>query len=143
MGNDSGAKALVCMDVFARSVQNIRARTGLQHVIVTRLADMLPAPKRILINAAAKYIKKMVPAYSLPDAVRFRTALSKGAACPRFSENYMRNPDDTIILQYTGGTTGVAKGAELTNRNLVANMLQLTTKHHTATTQITNPNTKT
>ena len=122
--NDSGAKALVCMDVFARSVQNIRARTGLQHVIVTRLADMLPAPKRILINAAAKYIKKMVPAYSLPDAVRFRTALSKGAACPRFSENYMRNPDDTIILQYTGGTTGVAKGAELTNRNLVANMLQ-------------------
>ncbi|MAD46838.1 MAG: long-chain fatty acid--CoA ligase [Oceanospirillaceae bacterium] len=122
--NDSGAKALVCMDVFARSVQNIRAKTGLQHIIVTSLADMLPAPKRVLINAAARYIKKMVPAYSLPDAVRFRTALKQGLACPPFSADYMRNPDDTIILQYTGGTTGVAKGAELTNRNLVANMLQ-------------------
>jgi len=122
--NDSGAKALVCMDVFARSVQNIRAKTGLQHIIITSLADMLPAPKRVLINAAASYIKKMVPAYSLPDAVRFRAALKKGAACQPFKANYMRDPDDTIILQYTGGTTGVAKGAELTNRNLVANMLQ-------------------
>lgn len=122
--NDSGAKALVCMDVFARSVQNIRAQTGLQHIIVTSLADMLPLVKRTIINAAAKHIKKMVPDYHLPDAVRFRDALNKGAKAGPFKQNYMRNPSDTIVLQYTGGTTGVAKGAELTNRNLVANMLQ-------------------
>ena len=122
--NDSGAKALVCMDVFARAVQNIKDQTGLKHIIVTSLADMLPLVKRTLINAAAKHIKKMVPAYSLPDAVPFRKALSLGAKIGGFVPNYMRNPNDTIILQYTGGTTGVAKGAELTNRNLVANMLQ-------------------
>ena len=122
--NDSGAKALVCMDVFAKSVQNIRAETGLKHIIVTSLADMLPFPKRTLINAAAKYVKKMVPAYSLPDAVPFRKALSQGAKFDGFVANYIKNPNDTIILQYTGGTTGVAKGAELTNRNLVANMMQ-------------------
>ena len=122
--NDSGAKALVCMDVFARSVQNIRARTGLQHVIVTSLADMLPFAKRTLINAAAKYVRKMVPPYHLPDAVRFRQALALGARAGGFKPDYMRDPHDTIILQYTGGTTGVAKGAELTNRNLVANMMQ-------------------
>lgn len=122
--NDSGAKALVCMDVFARSVQNIREQTGLKHVIVTSLADMLPLVRRTLINGAARHIKKMVPAYSLPDAVPFRRALALGEKVGGFVPNYMRNPHDTIILQYTGGTTGVAKGAELTNRNLVANMMQ-------------------
>lgn len=122
--NDSGAKALVCMDVFARAVQNIQSDTGLKHIIVTSLADMLPFPRRILINAAAKYIKKMVPAYKLPDAVSFRHALSAGARSSGFEPNHVKGMDDTIILQYTGGTTGVAKGAELTNRNLLANMLQ-------------------
>jgi len=121
--NDSGAKALVCMNVFARSVQNVVENTGIETVIVTSLADMLPGAKRVLINAAAKYIKKMVPAYSLPDAVSFRKALKLGQG-KAFAANYMPNPEDTIVLQYTGGTTGVAKGAELTNRNLVANMLQ-------------------
>jgi len=121
--NDSGAKALVCMNVFARSVQNVVENTGIETVIVTSLADMLPGAKRVLINAAAKYIKKMVPAYSLPDAVSFRKALKLGQG-KGFEANYMPNPEDTIVLQYTGGTTGVAKGAELTNRNLVANMLQ-------------------
>lgn len=122
--NDSGAKALVCMDVFARSVQNIKDQTGLKHIIVTSLADMLPFPKRNIINAAAKYIKKMVPAYHLPDAIAFRHALAQGNKAKPFTPNYARDPNDTIILQYTGGTTGVAKGAELTNRNLVANMMQ-------------------
>jgi long-chain acyl-CoA synthetase len=121
--NDSGAKALVCMNVFARSVQNVVENTGIETVIVTSLADMLPGVKRVLINAAAKYVKKMVPAYSLPDAVPFRKALKLGKG-KGFTDNHMPNPDDTIVLQYTGGTTGVAKGAELTNRNLVANMLQ-------------------
>jgi len=121
--NDSGAKALLCMDVFAKSVQNVKDQTGIKHIIVTSLADMLPGFKRVLINAAAKHIKKMVPAYSLPEAVSFRKALKLGKG-KGFQANHMKNPHDTIVLQYTGGTTGVAKGAELTNRNLVANMLQ-------------------
>jgi len=121
--NDSGAKALLCMDVFAKSVQSVKDQTGIKHIIVTSLADMLPGLKRVLINAAAKHIKKMVPAYSLPEAVSFRKALKLGKA-QSFQANHMKNPHDTIVLQYTGGTTGVAKGAELTNRNLVANMLQ-------------------
>ncbi len=121
--NDSGAKALICMNVFARSVQNVIDKTGIEKVIVTSLADMLPGAKRILINAATKYVKKMVPKYNLPKAVRFRTALKLGKG-KGFAANHLKNPHDTIVLQYTGGTTGVAKGAELTNRNLVANMLQ-------------------
>jgi len=121
--NDSGAKALVCMEMFARSVQNVVDKTGIETVIVTSLADMLPTVKRTLINFAVKHVKKMVPAYSLPKAIPFRKALKMGAG-KSFEPNYMRDPQDTIILQYTGGTTGVAKGAELTNRNLVANMLQ-------------------
>jgi len=121
--NDSGAKALLCMDVFAKSVQNVKDQTGIKHIIVTSLADMLPGLKRVVINAAAKHIKKMVPAYSLPEAVSFRKALKLGKG-KGFQPNHMKNPHDTIVLQYTGGTTGVAKGAELTNRNLVANMLQ-------------------
>tara|TARA_R110001583_G_scaffold83286_1_gene220203 strand:- start:374 stop:2095 length:1722 start_codon:yes stop_codon:yes gene_type:complete len=121
--NDSGAKALLCMDVFAKSVQGVKDQTGIKHIIVTSLADMLPGFKRVLINAAAKHIKKMVPAYSLPEAVSFRSCLKLGKG-KAFQENHMKNPQDTIVLQYTGGTTGVAKGAELTNRNLVANMLQ-------------------
>jgi long-chain acyl-CoA synthetase len=121
--NDSGAKALLCMDVFAKSVENVKDQTGIKHIIVTSLADMLPGLKRIVINAAAKHIKKMVPAYNLPEAVSFRKVLKLGKG-KGFQANYMKDPQDTIVLQYTGGTTGVAKGAELTNRNLVANMLQ-------------------
>jgi long-chain acyl-CoA synthetase len=122
--NDSGAKALVCMDMFAKSVQNILPETGLKHVIVTSLADMLPFPKRQLINAAAKYIKKMIPDYSLPEAIRFRKALSLGKSAGAYKKNHITGHNNTIVLQYTGGTTGVAKGAELTNLNLIANMLQ-------------------
>ena len=121
--NDSEAKALVCMDVFARSVQNVKDQTGLQTIIVTSLADMMPPIKRVLINAATKYVKKMVPDYSLPEAVSFRKALKLGGK-KTFKAVPPRSQEDTVILQYTGGTTGVAKGAELTNRNLVSNMLQ-------------------
>jgi len=121
--NDSEAKALVCMDVFARSVQNVVANTGIETVIITSLADMLPTAKRVLINFATKYVKKVVPAYSLPDSVSFRQALKLGNAKPFIAVPPTGN-DDTVILQYTGGTTGVAKGAELTNLNLVSNMLQ-------------------
>jgi long-chain acyl-CoA synthetase len=121
--NDSGAKALLCMDVFAKSVENIQAETSLALILTTSLADMLPSVKRMLINSTVKHIKKMVPKYHLPHAVSFRKVvnqyLGKG-----FNTTHLSQPDDTIVLQYTGGTTGVAKSAELTNANIVANMLQ-------------------
>jgi len=121
--NDSGARALVCMNAFAKSVENVHKDTDINHIVVTGLGDMLPVLKRTVINGAAKYIRKIVPAYDLPDAVAFRSALKLGMG-QEFERNHLKNPNDTVILQYTGGTTGVSKGAELTNRNLVANMLQ-------------------
>ncbi|MFT5806721.1 MAG: long-chain acyl-CoA synthetase [Moritella dasanensis] len=121
--NDSGAKALLCLDVFARSVQNIKSQTSLDLIIITSLADMIPGLKRVLINATVKYVKKMVPKYQLPKAKSFRRALKKGMG-KGFKAAHLKNPNDTVVLQYTGGTTGVAKSAELTNRNLIANMLQ-------------------
>ncbi len=121
--NDSGAKALLCMDIFAKSVENIQAQTSLELVMVASLADMLPGVKRVLINSTVKHIKKMVPKYHLPEAISFRKAL-KQCKGKGFTPAHLPNPDDTIVLQYTGGTTGVAKSAELTNANIIANMLQ-------------------
>lgn len=121
--NDSGAKALVCMNAFAKSVENVHKETDINHIVVTGLGDMLPVLKRTVINGAARYIRKIVPAYDLPDAVAFRSALKLGMG-QEFERNHLKDPHETVILQYTGGTTGVSKGAELTNRNLVANMLQ-------------------
>jgi len=92
-------------------------------VIVTEVGDMLPTFKRLLVNAVIKHVKKMVPAYNLPKAVKFNDALAKGRG-QSFTEANPSN-DDIAVLQYTGGTTGVAKGAMLTHRNLVANMLQV------------------
>lgn len=120
---DSGVKAVLCMDAFARSLENVVEQTQIEHIMVTGLADMMPGLKRVLINGAAKHIRQAVPAYDLPDAVPFRKALKLGAG-QSFERNHLKDPHDTVVLQYTGGTTGVAKGAELTNRNLVANMLQ-------------------
>lgn len=121
--NDSGAKALLCMDLFAKSVENIQSKTNLTLIMTTSLGDMLPPLKRTVVNAAVKYIKKMVPKYRLPQAISFRKILSANAG-KTFERNHLDEPNDTVVLQYTGGTTGVAKSAELTNANLVANMLQ-------------------
>ncbi len=120
---DAEVRAVVCMNAFAHSLQNILDETDIRHVVITGLGDMLPGVRRTVINGAAKYIRKIVPSYSLPDAVAFRTALRTGMG-KEFERTHLSDPHDTVILQYTGGTTGVAKGAELTNRNLVANMLQ-------------------
>ncbi len=123
--NDAQVQAVICMDVFAKSVENIYQQTQIKHIIITSLADMLPWLKRTVINAAAKHIKKLVPSYHLPQAVRLLDALNKGKTYGGFSPNHPKDLEATIILQYTGGTTGVSKGAELTNGNLVANMLQV------------------
>ena len=120
--NDSGAKALVCLANMAHLAEQVVPKTGVKHVIVTEVGDMLPTFKRLLVNTVVKRVKKMVPAYSIPGAVPFVKALKEGAG-GSFKE---ANPsaDDTAVLQYTGGTTGVAKGAMLTHTNLIANMLQ-------------------
>lgn len=120
--NDSGAKALVVLANIAKNASTIIQETGVEQVIVTELADVHSLFKRVLINSVVKYVKKLVPEFSFPHQVSFRKALS----LPQKSwEIVVRDPEDVAVLQYTGGTTGVAKGAMLTHRNLVANMLQL------------------
>ncbi|AMA46788.1 long-chain-fatty-acid--CoA ligase FadD1 [Pseudomonas monteilii] len=119
---DSGAKALVCLANMAHLAEKVVPKTDVRHVIITEVADLLPPLKRLLVNSVVKYVKKMVPAYHLPKAVRFNDALAKGKGQPVVEAN--PGAHDVAVLQYTGGTTGVAKGAMLTHRNLVANMLQ-------------------
>ncbi|MBB6248605.1 long-chain-fatty-acid--CoA ligase [Rhodanobacter sp. A1T4] len=118
---DSGAKAILVLDNFAATLQEVLAQTHVQHVVTTGLGDLLGA-KGVLINFALKHIKKMVPAFNIPHAVRFRDALVQGKAHPL--KPVQLSHDDIAFLQYTGGTTGVAKGAMLTHGNMVANMLQ-------------------
>jgi len=118
---DSGAAVLVVVDNFCDTVQQVIADTPIKQVVTTGLGDMLGA-KGIVVNFVLKYIKKMVPNYSLRGAIRFNQALKLGSrhTLPKVEIDH----DDVAFLQYTGGTTGVAKGAMLTNRNLVANMQQ-------------------
>nr|WP_059391876.1 long-chain-fatty-acid--CoA ligase FadD1 [Pseudomonas toyotomiensis] len=121
--NDSGAKALICLANMAHLAEQVVPKTGVKTVIITEVGDMLPTFKRLLVNAVIKHVKKMVPAYNLPKAIKLNDALTKGRG-QSFAEATPSN-DDIAVLQYTGGTTGVAKGAMLTHRNLVANMLQV------------------
>ncbi|MBC9251595.1 long-chain fatty acid--CoA ligase [Pseudomonas alcaligenes] len=120
--NDSGAKALVCLANMAHLAEEVLPKTGVKHVIVTEVADLLPPLKRLLVNAVVKYVKKMVPAFNLPQAVKFNAALALGRG--KSVNEASPSNGDVAVLQYTGGTTGVAKGAMLTHRNLIANMLQ-------------------
>ena len=119
---DAGAAAIVVVDNFGHTVQEVLADTPLKQVITTGLGDMLGFPKGALVNFVLKYVKKMVPDYDIPGTVRFRDALGAGKrhTLPQIDID----PSDIAFLQYTGGTTGVAKGAMLTHRNLVANMRQ-------------------
>ncbi|WP_243050859.1 long-chain-fatty-acid--CoA ligase [Dyella sp. RRB7] len=118
---DAGAKAIVVLDNFAATLQQVVEETAVKHIITTGIGDLLGA-KGVLINFALKHVKKMVPPYHLPHAVRFNDALAKGASHPLVKVPL--GHDDIAFLQYTGGTTGVAKGAMLTHGNMVANMMQ-------------------
>ena len=120
--NDSGAKAIIIIDNFCSVLQKVIAETTIKHVITTKMGDLLKFPKGAIINFVVKRIKKMVPAYSLPGSVNFKQALKLGAQ--HHFETTPTNHDDIAFLQYTGGTTGVSKGAVLTNKNMVANMQQ-------------------
>jgi long-chain acyl-CoA synthetase len=120
--NDSGARALVVLANMAHNAEKVLPNTGIEHVIVTELADMHGFPKRHLMNAAVRYVKKMVPPFNLPQAHKLPAVLSAGGR-EKFSPVTCKQ-DDIAVLQYTGGTTGVAKGAMLTHGNLVANLVQ-------------------
>ncbi len=117
---DSGAKTVVILANFASNLEKIIARTDIQHVIVTQLGDLLGFPKKQLVNAVVNYVKKLVPAYQLSEAISFTDVLSRGSTQP--FRPVAIQPSDLAYVQYTGGTTGVSKGAMLTHRNIIANV---------------------
>ena len=120
---DSGAEAIVILENFAATLQQVVARTSIRTVVVASLGEMLGFPKGAIVNFAVRRLKKMVPAYSLPGHVKFTETLDAGAR--RKLEPVAVTQQDIAFLQYTGGTTGVSKGATLTHGNLVANVLQM------------------
>lgn len=121
--NDSGADVVVIVANFAHNLEKIKNEIPAKHVIVTELGDMLGGLKGTIVNLVVKHVKKMVPAFLIPGAVNLKSALSQGAK-HSFSKTAL-SLEDTAFLQYTGGTTGVSKGAELTHGNIVANMQQI------------------
>jgi long-chain acyl-CoA synthetase len=124
---DSGAEAIIVLENFAAVVEQAVAQTEVKHVVIASMGDMLGALKGTVVNFVVRHIKKMVPAYSLPDAVAFNDALAAGRDLTLTTPAI--GPEDVAFLQYTGGTTGVAKGAVLQHRNLVANTLQVEAWH--------------
>ncbi|MGH8808698.1 MAG: long-chain-fatty-acid--CoA ligase, partial [Noviherbaspirillum sp.] len=119
---DSGAEAIIILENFATTLEQVIAKTSVKHVVVASMGEMLGGFKGMLVNFAVRNVKKMVPAFSLPNATRFKQALADGSRMTL--KPVELGHDDIAFLQYTGGTTGVSKGATLTHRNVIANVLQ-------------------
>ena len=118
---DSGAEAIIILENFATTLQRVVAHTGIEHVVVASMGDLLGFPKGLIVNFVVRSVRKMVPAWSLPGHVKFNDALSAGRSIVLAKPQLA--PDDVAVLQYTGGTTGVSKGATLLHHTLVANLL--------------------
>ncbi len=118
---DSGARAVIILETFCDKLQGTIGKSRIEHIVIARPGDLLPAPRGALLNFAAKRLRKMVPEYELPGAHDFRNAIREEP----FTGEAGRRGEDTALILYTGGTTGVAKGAMLSHRNLIANMMQL------------------
>ena len=119
---DSGAKAIVVVENFASVLESVRDEVPLEHIITTGVGDLLDFPKSFIVNFVLRHVKKTIPTWSLPGSVKFQDVLDKGKKLPLKPVSIAF--EDVAFLQYTGGTTGVAKGAMLTHRNIVANLLQ-------------------
>ena len=119
---DAGVKAIVVVENFASVLESVRDEVPLEHIITTGVGDLLDFPKSLLVNFVLRYVKKRIPAWKLPGSEKFQEVLDRGKKLPLKPVNIAF--EDIAFLQYTGGTTGVAKGAMLTHRNIVANLLQ-------------------
>ena len=120
--NDSGSEAIIVLENFATTLEQVLAKTGVKHIVVANMGEMLGGLKGTIVNFVVRNVKKMVPAFSLPNAVRFKDVLAQGEKMT-FTP-VKASATDVAFLQYTGGTTGVSKGATLTHRNIIANVLQ-------------------
>jgi long-chain acyl-CoA synthetase len=120
--NDAGAKAIIIIENFAATLQQCLAQTPVRHIVLCAMGDRLGLIKGAIVNHVVRKVKKLVPAYELPTQIRFNQALGMGAGLPFEAPGI--GPDDIAVLQYTGGTTGVSKGAVLLHRNVIANVIQ-------------------
>jgi long-chain acyl-CoA synthetase len=120
--NDAGCEAIVILENFAHTLEQVLPQTSVKHIVVASMGEMLGVAKGVLVDFVVRRVKKLVPPYSLPNAIRFRAALSAGGALKLTPVQVL--PGDAAFLQYTGGTTGVSKGAVLSHRNVIANILQ-------------------
>ncbi len=120
--NDSGSEAIIVLENFATTLEQVLSKTGVKHIVVANMGEMLGGLKGVIVNFVVRNVKKLVPPFSLPNAVRFKDVLSMGT---RMTFTPVKaSSSDVAFLQYTGGTTGVSKGATLTHRNVIANVLQ-------------------
>src|SRR5690606_25751174 len=121
---DAGVSAIVIVANFAYNLEKVLASTSIKHIILTQLGDMLGTVKGAIVNLVVKHVKKMVPAFNLPNSIPFKEVLTKGATLAY--EKPAVTVKDIAVLQYTGGTTGIAKGAQLSHGNIIAHNSMIT-----------------